>query len=88
MHRPSDDPPTGVACLLRHFAAVATRRKRYCDDPRPLVRALADPDFRVLTGSNFQSFVTHSGQIYQKSCCKTRLKTGFYNNIGEKSPER
>lgn len=53
-------PPLGIVAL-RGWKCVATGDdgKRYCDDPRPMRRGLADPEKSVVTKAKIGHFVTH-----------------------------
>ena len=54
-------PPLGIVAL-RAGKCVATGDdgKRYCDDPRPTRRGLADPEKRIVTNGKIGHFVTQS----------------------------
>ena len=57
-------PPLGIVAL-RAGKCVATGDdgKRYCDDPRPTRRGLADPEKSVVTKAKIRHFVTHQPML-------------------------
>lgn len=52
-------PPLGIVALrAEKCVATGDDGKRYCDDPRPTRRGLADPEKRIVTNGKIGHFVT------------------------------